>query len=148
MRLSLRVAAALLIGTALFAFPLVSPVPTPSEQLELEVDVAPDDRNYRADRDYQSLSADAKALFDEAKSDGIVTVPLSEAPEPWATQANESERLSASADVVARDGDLYLAFPMRTLPSPSPVHLLARIGSLAAGVVALAYGGYRAVNAT
>lgn len=145
MRPSPRVLLAVLLGVSLFAFPLVSPVPSPDEQLRLEVEPADADRNYTADRTYQSLSPDARALFDEAAPTGTATRPLADAPDPWATQANESERNAATSDVVERDGDLYLASPFRSLPGPSPVAVLTRLGSLAAGICLLAYAGYAAL---
>ncbi|GAA0662212.1 hypothetical protein ACFQDG_06940 [Natronoarchaeum mannanilyticum] len=133
----------LLLGIGLFAYPLASPVPEPSEELELTVEPAPENRNFTADREYRQLSADARAFFDAAAPNGTATRSLGEAPEPWATQANESQRGAATSDVVEKDGQLYLVFPVRWMPGIDPVKLLSRFGSLAAGICLVTYVGYR-----
>lgn len=134
---------AVLLGVGLFAYPLVSPIPEPGEELELMVQPAPDDRNHTADREYRHLSADARAFFDSAAPNGTATRPIGDAPDPWAAQANESERGSASADVVAKDGRLYLVFPIRRAAALHPFEILSRFGSLAAGICLVTYVGYR-----
>jgi len=134
---------ALLLGIGLFAYPLASPIPEPSEELELTVEPAPENRNYTADREYQQLSADAQAFFDAAAPNGTAARPLVNAPDPWATQANESQRGAATADIVEKDGQLHLVFPVRWMPGIDPVKLLSHFGSLAAGICLVTYVGYR-----
>ncbi|MCG1003633.1 MULTISPECIES: hypothetical protein [Halobacterium] len=142
MRPSPRVLLAVLLGVSLFAYPLASPPPDPGEQVHLEIDPAPTDRNYRAEQTYESMSPDAQSFFDAAAPNGSATRRLADAPDPWATQVNESSEAVTSAYVVEYDGTLYLTHPFHRDPGPSATDILTRLGALAVGSSLLAYAGY------
>ncbi|RRJ31459.1 hypothetical protein [Halocatena pleomorpha] len=155
-----RAVIAVLIAVPLFVTPLVSPVPNYDAHIEMGVHQEPVNQSASETGQqqvgdaptvrYQNLSAPGQRLFDSGYNDtvwsGILmedapTVPLDEAPEPWATLVPTRSK-GATTVYVHRDGHYYETVLHRFTPKPSLPAFGLRLGSLLGAIGFGTLAGY------
>jgi hypothetical protein len=136
---------ALVVSLPLVAFPLVSPPPDRTDTLshELRPYEGPDDLD-RVEGiptyNYSDLSERGQALFDQARTDGDAVVDAG-------TGAPEFDYETANSVLVRYDGENYQLVVRYNNRGPALEAFLLRFGSLLAGIVLAAAGGYVRLNA-
>ncbi|UPM44779.1 hypothetical protein [Halocatena salina] len=160
-----RAVIAVLIAVPLFGAPLVSPVPNYDAHIEMGVHQEPVNQSAIETEKkqvgdvptvhYQNLSVPAQRLFESgynATWNGILiengpTVPLDEAPEPWATLIPTRSKGDATTVYVHKDGHYYETKLHRFTPKPSLQAFGLRLGSLLGAIGFGTLAGYFGLTA-
>lgn len=135
---------AVVIAVPLFTIGLVAPVPDYGPHLETSVSHQPDGKLNEENPTvaYRNLSTSAQQLFDEADNNGYnsVSVPMDDAPKSWATLVSEKEKTNGR--YVQKDGQYYLIYFTWTIPTPSFVTVVLRLGPLLGAIGLGTLAGY------
>jgi hypothetical protein len=145
---------ALLLAVALFAFPLVSPVPAQEPKLAVDADDNPSEQPYNYTNEtvyYDRLSPAAQQWFDAAPSTERIQpeniVPLDSPPEPWATfvpnNTTATSFLEARTFVQVVKNDRYYHVTLfRITPKPPQQAVMMRLGPLVVSIVLFGLAGH------
>ncbi|UPM44973.1 hypothetical protein [Halocatena salina] len=144
-----RLGGLVILALVLFAFPLVSPVPTQDPAVEVLRDpnsTAEPQPAINETIQYQNLSSDAQQWFEELpqseQSYAAEVFPVDGPPEPWASfvpngseaneQFNETRRLWSvlTYTQVEKDGRYHRVILWRIEPRPPQQAVALRLGSL------------------
>lgn len=142
---------AVVIAVPLFTIGLISPVPDYGPHLETTVSTTVSEKKELNKNittvEYQNLSSSAQQLFDTADNNGHseVSVPMDEAPKSWATSVSESTL--SNRIYVQKDGQYHFMWLVWTIPTPSLVTLMLRLGPLFGAVGLGTLVGYLVLTA-
>jgi hypothetical protein len=145
----------LLIAMALFAVPLVSPVPIQEPKLAVDASDNPSKHPYNFTNEtvktvyYDSLSPAAQQWFDTAPSMETIQpeniVPLDSPPEPWVTFAPDTATSVDKAFTyvrVVKNDRYYMVTLTRIIPKPPQQAVMLRLGPLVGSIVLFGLAGH------